>query len=493
VKLLFPGVFLVPGLLLAACSSNGTVSDTQTPPPTCATDEVEFVPNAQVAVWVTTGDRRKLLSREPTIHFEPAPEVPLDLISIDLFPERTYQTVDGFGATFTDSSTWLIWNRLDEAQRDELMRNLFDPNEGAGFSFMRHAAGASDFALSSYTYDDLPEGKTDPQLEQFSIEHDRAYTIPVMKQALALNPALKLFGTSWSAPAWMKTSESLIGGRLKPEFFSAAAHYLLRYVAAFAAEGLPIFAISLQNEPGFAPLDYPGMLIPVEDQRELLVDHIGPLFENVPTKLITHDHNWDLEQVPLSVMAFPRVRQYIWGTAFHCYGGNVGVQSIVKEAFPEENTWLTECTGLVGSAFDEDLRWLMANVVIGTMRNSSRSALMWNLALDQNSGPRLGGCPNCRGVVTINQDDGGVEYNVEYYALAHGAKAASPGAVRIASAHLAGSIENAAFRNPDGTWGLVVLNAASDQEIEFGVRWGDQEFVYRLPAGATATFRWPME
>ncbi len=483
--------------VLAACSSDddGKRDDAQPPPTTDdgADDAIDYVPNAPVSVWVTTGDRQKLLSREPTIRFQPGEEVTEEIISVDLFPERSYQTVDGFGATFTDSSTWLIWNRLDEAQRDELMRTLFDPNEGAGFSFMRHAAGASDFALTSYTYDDLPPGETDPELEHFSIEHDREYTIPVMKQALALNPALTFFGTSWSPPAWMKTSESLIGGQLKPEFFSAAAHYLLRYVEAFAAEGLPIDSLSLQNEPGFVPPDYPGMLMSVEDQREFITNHIGPLFENIPTGLIIHDHNWDLQMSPLTVMAFPGVRQYVRGTAFHCYGGDVRAQFLVKEAFPEEDIWLTECTGLVGSPFDADLRWLMTNVVIGNMRNWGRSALMWNIALDENSGPRIGGCPNCRGVVTIHQDTGEVDYNVEYYALAHGAKAAIPDGVRIASSHFAGVLENVAFRNPDGTWGLVALNATADQEIEFAVRWGDQGFVYRLPPGATASFRWPME
>ena len=215
---------------------------------------IAFGPSAGAAdavqAWVTTADQSRLLTREPDLAF--SAQTPLAL-HIEVEPQRHYQAIVGFGAAVTDSSAWLIENRLNEAQRTALLKELFGRDGGLGLSFTRISIGASDFSLAHYSLDDPPGGKADPDLAHFSIEPNRAYLLPVLKSALAINPQLRIVASPWSPPGWMKTSGSMIGGRLRPEAQPALANYLVRFVDAFAAQGVPIFALTLQNEPGFEP------------------------------------------------------------------------------------------------------------------------------------------------------------------------------------------------------------------------------------------------
>jgi glucosylceramidase len=444
----------------------------------------------QAQVWLTTGDQKQLLQPQAPLVFAADPGT--NPVTIDVDETRTYQSIDGFGATLTDSAAWLIWLRLSAQQRDTLMHQLFDPKTGLGLSLLRHPIGASDLALSNYTYDDVPAGESDPQLSNFTIAHDLAYMIPLLNEAHALNTALQVIGTPWSPPAWMKTSGSLIGGSLKPDAYEPYANYFVRYAQAYSSQGVTVAGVTPQNEPLTAPVGAPGMTMTSAEQADFVHNHLGPAFgrAGLATHIIIYDHNWDHPEYPLAVLGDSQALQYITGTAFHCYAGSVASQAQIHDAFPDKEIWLTECSGTVGSAFAADLRWLMHNLFIGATRAWAKGVLLWSLALDTSSGPQNGGCVTCRGVVTIDQTSGAITYNVEYYALGHASIAVVPGARRIDSTTTDGAIETVAFVNPDGSKVLLALNNGNT-DISFKVRWSARAFSYSLPAGAVVTFKWP--
>jgi glucosylceramidase len=441
----------------------------------------------QVNAWVTTADQSKLLQQQASVNF--GADSGGSATTIDVDEQISYQVMDGFGASFTDSSAWLVYNRLSAAQRDTLMQRLFSPSAGIGLSMVRQPMGASDFTVNNadYTYDD-----TAPDLGDFSINHDRAYIIPVVQQAKAINPSLKLMGTPWSAPAWMKHSGSLFGGTLNPAYYGLYADYFVKYVQSYSAAGLPIYAITLQNEPHHETASYPSMRMEPTDQAGFVKNYLGPAFSRagINTKIVIWDHNWDDPNYPITVLNDAAAASYIAGTAFHCYAGSAGAQTQVHDAHPGKDLWFTECSGGAWSPdFGSNLKWNMQNIMIGATRNWAKSVTLWNMALDPNGGPTNGGCANCRGVVTINPSTGTVSYNVEYYVLGHASKFVTPGARRISSTSFSGGIETVAFKNPDGSKALIALNAATAART-FKVRWAGQVFSYSLPAGAVATFTW---
>ena len=397
----------------------------------------------------------------------------------------------GFGASLTDASAWLIQNRLSPAQRESLLRELFGPEPGLGFSFTRVDMGASDFARSHYSYDDVPGGETDFPLARFSIDPDRAETIPILRRARAINPRLAIMASPWSAPAWMKTTGSMIGGTLRDDAFPAFADYFRRFVRAYEAEGLPVYAISIQNEPHYEPGDYPGMRLEPPARARFVGRHLGPLFEreSIATRILDWDHNWDEPGSPLHMLSDPVARRHVAGVAWHCYGGDVAAQSTVRNAHPDKDVFFTECSGGAWAPnFADNLAWTAQHLIVGATRHWARGVLMWNLALDEAHGPHLGGCGNCRGVVTIDSRDSSIVRNEEYYAFGHASRFVRPGARRIASSTTA-DVANVAFRNTDGSMVLVVVNPV-DAPRAFAVRIGARGFTYTLPAKSVATFRW---
>src|SRR5213592_2954090 len=269
-------------------------------------------PPAQV--WLTTGNGSKLLSRETDVHFDSGPP-PATLLRIAVDEGTTYQEILGFGAAITDASAWLIQNKLAPAQREALLQELFGRNPGLGLSFTRLTMGASDFSLHQYSYDDLPTDQTDSTLAHFSIDSNRAYLLPVVQRARVINPQLKIMATPWSPPGWMKTTGSLIQGTLRPEAYGPYAEYFRRYIAAYAAEGVPIYAISVQNEPHYEPADYPGMRLEPPARAQFVGQYLGPLFgrEGIGTLILDWDHNWDQPQSPLAVLADSVARRYVAG------------------------------------------------------------------------------------------------------------------------------------------------------------------------------------
>jgi glucosylceramidase len=413
-------------------------------------------------------------------------------VVIDVDEATSYQEMIGFGAALTDASAYLIQNKLGP-RRDAILRELFGRDPGIGLSFVRVPMGASDFSTRHYSYDDMPTGQTDATLTHFSIDADRAEKLPALKTALAINPQLKLVGSPWSSPGWMKTTGSLIKGTLRPEYYDSFAQYFLKFVQAYSAEGVPIFAVTMQNEPAYEPDNYPGMRLDPPIRAEVIGKHVGPLFEQsgINTLILDWDHNWDLPSSPLAVLADDAARKYVSGVAWHCYAGDVGAQDQVHTAYPTIDAYFTECSGGGwATVFGDNLKFFVGTLIIGSTRGWAKGVALWNLALDENDGPHLGGCGNCRGVITINSATGLVTRNVEYYALAHASEFVRPGAHRIASSTDVGGLQTVAFKNSDdGTKVLIVLNTAAN-EVSFAVRSAGKVILYALPGGAVATFRW---
>ncbi|AGL17403.1 glucan endo-1,6-beta-glucosidase [Actinoplanes sp. N902-109] len=472
------------------------------------------VPRARV--WVTTPDRAEQLHERAPVAFRRGDSA-LTTITVD--PGTRYQSMDGFGASLTDSAAAVLY-RLAPAQRDAAMRSLFDPRGGIGVSFLRQPVGSSDFtaAAQHYSYDDVPAGRTDFALEHFSIDHDRARILPLLRRARQLDPQLTVLATPWSPPAWMKTSDSLIGGHLKddPRIYDAYARYLVRFVQEYAEAGVRIDYLTVQNEPqNRHDGGYPGTALPVP-QEAAVIEALGPKLAaaHLPTRILGYDHNWTTHpgdvattpagedpetDYPYRLLAAP-AGKWLAGTAYHCYSGDPGAQSALHRAYPAKGIWFTECSGSHGAAdtpeqiFRGTLTWHARTLAIGTTRNWAKSVVNWNIALDSTGGPHLGGCDTCTGLLTL-QADGSVSRDAEYYTIGHLSKFVRPGAVRIASTSYGttgwnGQIMDVAFRNPDGSTALVVHNE-NDNPRSFAVAVGGRSFEYTLPGGALATFTWP--
>jgi glucosylceramidase len=442
---------------------------------------------APVRSFLTTADQQHLLA--PGTVGKPARTDAV--IRID--PRRQHQRIAGFGAAITEGSAWLIRNGLKDQQREALMRELFTrEGQGLGFELTRLTIGASDFSRRHYSLDDMPPGQTDPALKHFSLDPERADVIPATRQALALNPKLQVMASPWSAPGWMKTTDSLVQGQLRPEFYGAFASYMVRYVEEMKAEGVPIFALTLQNEPHFEPGDYPGMRMTPRTRATVVGQHLGPLLraKGMQTQILEWDHNWDEPWSPLSMLSDKTARQYVSGVAWHCYAGDVSAQSQVAQHFPELDVWFTECSGGEWKPqWAETLPWMMRNLIIGSTRHGARGVLMWNLALDPQHGPHLGGCKDCRGVVTIDPKTGKVTRNIEYYAFGHASRFVHQGARRVDSHGEFKGLDHVAFTNPDGSTALIVSNSAAEAR-RFTVQAPGQRFSYELPASGVVTFTW---
>ncbi|MCH7408814.1 glucan endo-1,6-beta-glucosidase [Belliella sp. DSM 111904] len=443
-------------------------------------------------LWLTTGDRSKLLTRESDLSVTESKETQLPTISIS--PQDKMQEIEGFGAALTGSSAYLMNQRMSSSQRQQLIRELFDPEQGIGISYLRMTVGASDFSLSDYTYNDLAAGESDYSLNRFSIAKDKEDVVPVFKQILQAYPNISIMGSPWSPPAWMKTNGSLIGGRLKVEAYEVYAEYFVKYIKAFEEEQIPIKAITVQNEPLHFTAGYPCMEMTASEQQVFIRDHLGPKFasENLNTKIILYDHNWDNTTYPISIMNDPQTKSFVSGSAFHGYGGQVGAMSLVHQAHPDMGLYFTEISGGEWSTnFSDNLQWNISNIFIGATANWSKNVLMWNLALDQNFGPKNNGCQDCRGVVTINSGTGAVTKNVEYYSIGHFAKFVSPGSFRIKSETQGNmnGINQVAFETPSGDKVLVIANDLSTSK-EIVVKESSKEIQYNIPSKSVITLIW---
>lgn len=450
-----------------------------------------------VQVWLTTTSNNvlsKRLSLEPARSF--GPESGTSTV-IDINEAATYQSIDGFGGALTDSSAWVIYN---SPQRNAIMNDLFSVAGGAGYNLVRVPMGSSDFARSHYTYDD-----TCCDLNDFSVNHDTAYIIPLLQQARQLNPELKLMALPWSAPAWMKFNNSLLGGGyLRNDLYGLYANYFVRFLQAYNSHGLPVYAVSMQNEPHHAASSYASMQMEPNDQSNFATHNLRPALNNAglgTVKILGWDHNWydngGPARFPFDVMSYnnSQALSSVAGVAYHCYespDGSYSLQTDFRNAYPSKEVHFTECSGGDWATNQAgNLKWTLQNNVIGPLRNWAKSSLYWNIALDQNHGPRVGGCDNCRGMITVNTATGTYTKNEEYYSWGHLAKVVRTGAVRLGSTSLGnGSIETVAFKNPDGSLALVALNSNETSSLTFKMRWAGQSFDYTLPARSVASFKW---
>lgn len=447
--------------------------------------------------WVTTGDRSQLLAAQPPSGVAGAADVAgLPVLAVDA--KERHQAIVGFGAAITDASAWLIQTKLTPKQRDKLLRELYGRGEGGGlgFSFTRITIGASDFSLDHYSLDDLPPGApggaADPALEHFSLKRPQEYVFPTVRAALKINPDLKVMASPWSAPAWMKTTGSLVKGQLKTDAYPVYAEFFARYVKAAAKVGVPTDYLSIQNEPDFEPDTYPGMRWLPKDRAKFFGENLAPVFqrEKITTKVLDWDHNWDQPQQPLTVLADPKARAFLAGVAWHCYAGDVSAQEQVRAAYPDKDVFFTECSGGEWSPkFDDSFSWMVEQLIIGSTRGGARGVLMWNLALDEHFGPHAGGCSDCRGVLSIDSKTGAITRTQEYYAFGHASRFVEPGAVRIGSPAKLGDLRSVAFQNRDGGYVLIVLNVGT-KPATFAITEGGRRFKVSLPARAAGTFTW---
>lgn len=444
--------------------------------------------NGGVTEWLTTSNRASLLARQPgSLRFE---KPVAGVSTIEVNAKRKFQSMDGFGFALTGGSAQLLM-RMDPAKRTALLKELFGAGtHDIGVSYLRVSIGSSDMNDHAFTYDDLPAGQTDPGLKHFSLGPDSTTVVPVLKEILAIDPSIKILGSPWSAPAWMKTNDNLKGGSLKPEYYGVYARYFVKYIEAMRAAGITIDAITPQNEPLNAG-NTPSMVMQAKEEAQFIAGSLGPAFRKagIRTKIIIYDHNCDRPDYPLTILADPAASQYVDGSGFHLYEGEINALTKVHDAYPKKNIYFTEQM-VVDKPGDPDLDISspVERLIIGAPRNWSRNVLLWNLAADPNFGPHTdnGGCPVCEGAITI--DGNKVTRNVAYYTVAHASKFVRPGSVRIASSVVDG-LPNVAFLTPKGDKVLIVTNSG-DAPRTFQIGYRGKGVTSTLSAGAVATYVW---
>ena len=472
--------FLLLMLLVAACNKKASVSQGNSggnPPD----------PNAAKAdAWITHADKSVLFQKQsnPLVFTSSSNSNP----TIEVDDAQTFQTMDGFGYTLTGGSAMLL-HQMAAPQRAALLKELFDTGENnIGVSYLRISIGGSDLDDHVFSYNDLPAGEKDPELKKFSLDPDRTHLIPVLKEILAIYPQMKILGSPWSPPTWMKTNDSTKGGSLLPAYYDTYANYFVKYIQGMKAEGIRIDAITIQNEP-LHPGNNPSLLMLAPDQAIFIKNHLGPQFKasNIDTKIILYDHNADRPDYPISILNDPEAKKYVDGSAFHLYGGTVDALSTVHNAHPDKKLYFTEqWIGAPGN-FAGDLSWHVKTLVIGAPRNWASIVLEWNLAADPMLNPHTpGGCTECLGAITIEGNN--VTRNPAYYIIAHASKFVRPGSVRIASNTLSG-LSNVAYKTPGGGKVAIVHNDSNTDQT-FNIKYQGKYLQCTLKKGAVGTYVW---
>ncbi len=439
-------------------------------------------------MYLTTSDRTSLMAAQPELK---ARKVDARVATITIDPTQRMQTVDGFGFAMTGGSAELLM-RMSVGARAAILQRLFGSGEDdIATSYLRLSIGASDMNERVFTYDDMPVGEQDVALAHFDLGPDLKDVVPVMKEVVAINPKVKILASPWTAPSWMKTNGDAKGGSLKPEFRGVYAQYFVRYLQAMRAQGIPIEAITVQNEPE-SDRNTPSLAMTAAEQATFIKGSLGPALAKagLTTKIVAFDHNCDHPEYPMAVLGDAEAARYVDGSGFHLYLGTIDAMTKVHEAFPGKNIYFTEQMTVEappGTAL-KPIAEPVARVVIGATRNWSRSVLLWNLAADPQFGPHTdsGGCPVCQGAITIDGDK--VTPNIAFYAVAQVSKFVPPGSVRVGSDEIAG-VADVAFVRPDGRVVVVVANEG-DAETQFAVRQGRRELPVTLAGHAVATIVW---
>ena len=471
-------------------------------------------PLRQIEAWITAPDRSVLFGQQS----EKIPftnETRGGGIPIVIDEQQTMQTMDGFGFALTGGSAELMI-KMNKAERAKLLKDLFATDGDAiGVSYIRLSIGASDLNSFVFSYNDLPEGETDFPLAKFDLGQDKKDVIPVMKEILAINPNIKILSSPWSAPVWMKTNDRVKGGALNPECYDVYARYFVKYIQEMKKEGITIDAITIQNEPINAN-NTPSMRMNAAEQTEFIKNNLGPALKtaNLSTKIVLFDHNLDRPDYALTVLRDPEAAQYVDGTGYHHYGGDMSAMTLLHNARPDKHLYFTEqmVTERPGNntiAIAAQVKRMIVNVT----QNWSRNVILWNFAADPDNKPHTddGGCPMCQGGVTIDGDN--VSKNIAYYVVAHASKFVRPGSVRIASTNRgdqsvllttdeeqrevvrvatvknSDALPNVAFRTPDNKIVLIVANDTFAIS-SFRVQYMGQYANIRLQPGAVGTYIW---
>jgi glucosylceramidase len=448
--------------------------------------EATAVDGKEIESWFTKADQTVLLQKQSVKPIFNSPAN--NNLFIDIDTSTIMQAIDGFGYTLTGGSAYLI-NKMNAGQKSSLLNELFGNGDNSiRISYLRISIGASDLNASVFSYDDMPAGQTDTTLAHFNFSKDSIDLIPLLKEILSINPNIKIMGSPWSPPVWMKDNKNSVGGSLLPQYYSVYAKYFVRYIQQMKINGINIDAITPQNEPQHGG-NNPSMVMSALQQADFIKNHLGPAFKaaGINTKIIIWDHNCDNPAFPITVLNDAEAKQYINGTAFHLYNGDIGALTTVHNTHPDKELYFTEQWTGAKSSFEEDLKWHLKNVIIGSTRNWSKIALEWNLANDPAFNPHTpGGCTECKGALTI--DGNSVTRNVSYYIVAHASKFVPPGSVRINS-NAPGNLSNVAFNTPGGKKVLIVLNEGTTA-ISFNIRDNGKWAFATVPAATAATFVW---
>jgi glucosylceramidase len=442
----------------------------------------------KIGYWLTKFDRSVLFSRQdnPPAFSSSTSQLP----SITVNEAIKYQTIDGFGYALTGGSAQHMI-KMSAPARAALIKELFATDgNNIGVSYIRLSIGASDLNEKVFSYNDLAPGETDPEMKKFDLGPDRQDVIPIMKEILEIIPSLKILGSPWSPPTWMKTNNDTRGGQLKPEYYDAYAKYFVKYITQMKEEGITIDAITIQNEP-LHPGNNPSLLMTAPDQAIFIKNHLGPAFKknNIRTKIIVYDHNADRPDYPVLIYKDPEASKYVDGSGFHLYNGKMEALTDVHNLYPEKNLYFTEQM-VVEDPHDSTIRISspVRRLIIGATRNWSRNVLEWNLAADPEYKPYTdrGGCSMCQGAVTIDKDS--VTRNIAYYSVAHASKFVRPGSIRIAS-NETDSLSNVAFKTRQGKYVLIVSNN-SKAEQRFNIKFKGKTAQAKLDGGDVATYVW---
>lgn len=430
--------------------------------------------------------------------------------TITLNPSEEFQEIDGFGAAITEATAKNLL-KMSETDRKNFLIQTFSPSEGYGFSYIRVPIGCSDFSETEYTLCDT-EG-----IENFSLtDIETQYIIPVIKEIMEINPNVKILGSPWTAPRWMKVNNlndlkpynSWTSGHLNPNYYQDYATYFVKWIQALENEGINVYAVTPQNEPlnrGNSASMYMGW----EEQRDFVKSALGPQIgkAGLNTKIYAFDHNYNYDNIlsqksyPLKIYEDTVASKYIAGAAYHNYGGNVNELSKVHKSAPYKELVFTESTdgewndgnkNLVSENVARRLLSTMEDISLGTVNNWSRGIILWNLMLDESHGPfspAKGSCKTGYGTVDLMNDNKTVRKNAYYYIIAHISSVAQPGAVRIATKGTLQNVITSAFKNPDETYGLVLLNKNTDN-IVVTVADGENSFPVTLPAKSIVSLKW---
>lgn len=444
-------------------------------------------PTGPVRVWSTYRDKRHV--EGAPLAWKPAGNLAADAIVLD--PGAKKQSILGFGAAMTDSTCYVL-SQLSESEREAILREMFHPSE-MGMNVCRTCIGASDYARTLYSFDDSPG--PDPELKHFSIDHDKAYILPVLRAARKHNPELFLFSSPWSPPGWMKANNSMLGGAMRRSHFDAYARYFLKFLEGYKAEGVTIDAVTVQNETDAEQEGrMPACLWAQEQEIEFVARYLGPTLRksSLGTKIWVLDHNYNLWGRALDELSDGDASQYVDGIAWHGYVGEPTAMARVHEAFPTKNMYWTEGgPDITQPDYETDFaKW--AGTFNGILNNWARSITAWNLALDEKGKPNIGPF-SCGGTITVENGSHKVTRSGQYWAFAHFSRHVRRNAAVFATSGLvpdstAPNVTHCGFINPDGTHVLVVANSGPGRKFQAVLDRGIIEL--DMTADSAHTFEW---